>query len=266
MLSVVLLTGQVVRLCMDPGGVLAICCHSDGCVRMYDIQTGQLLYRAWGHAAQVAAATLSPDLSSLVSVGADGCIVVWQLPSSLIEQLQAAAAAVADAQEQAGCHMPSPQLLARQSVASPVPPSPAGTAANGGATTPSSQQGDGGLGSRATPGSCVSEGGMSSTMRRIQQGKPLVSADKLPRWARTPSVASTAVAHANGGGGVKQQQQPQPQRVSKWLAGRQPCESVGQGAATMSDPGAQVRRSLAGRGDLSTVTTCWHTALACLPA
>jgi WD40 repeat protein len=247
-----------VRLCMDPGGVLAICCHSDGCVRMYDIQTGQLLYRAWGHAAQVAAATLSPDLTSLVSVGGDGCIVVWQLPGSLIEQLQAATAAVAEAQEQAGCQMPSPQLLGRQCVGFPAPPSPAGTAAIGGTATPSSQQGDGGPGSRATPGSCVSEGGMSSTMRRIQQGKPLVSADKLPRWARSPSVASTAAAHASDGGvaagRITRQQQPQPQRVSKWLAGRQPCDPVGQGAATLSDPGAQVRRSLAASKDLSTVT------------
>lgn len=225
--------GQVMRLCMDPGGITAICCHSDGCIRMYDLETGHLRWRAWGHASHVAAAAVSPDLSRLVSVGGDGCVVVWKLPDSLVEQLQAAVAAVASAKEQAGS-LPSPQQPPKQQAASPA-------AAGSSTSTPQGASHDA-ASIWPTPGSCMSDGAFSSTVRRLQQGKPLVSADKLPRWARSPTAASTAAVqkHASEGGAGLRQPQQQQQRVSKWLIGRQGLGVDGQCTAALSDPGVQL--------------------------
>lgn len=226
--------GQVVRLCMDPGGVTAICCHSDGCIRMYDLETGHLRWRAWGHASHVAAAAVSPDLSRLVSVGGDSCVVVWKLPDSLVERLQAAVAAVTSAKEQAGS-LPSPQQPPKQQVASPA-------AAGSSTSTPQGASHDA-ASIWPTPGSCMSDGTFSSTVRRLQQGKPLVSADKLPRWAWSPTAASTAAVqqHASeGGASLCHPQQQQQQRVSKWLVGRQGIGADGQPTAAVSDPGAQL--------------------------
>lgn len=238
--------GQVVRLCMDPAGVLAICCHSDGCVRIYDLKTGQLAWRAWGHASYVAAAAFSSDLSQLVSVGGDGCIVVWQLPGSLTEQLQAALTEVAAAKEQEGCLPASTKAAPIQAGLTGAPAGAVGASTSRGAHTPQSS----GLkvaSTRTTPGSCVSDGGFGSTMKRIKLGKPLVSVERLPRWARSPSVASTAavVQHTSeGGAGVHVQQQQQ--RPSKWLLRQRQSDHSEQGAVALSDPGAQVRKEMLG--------------------
>jgi WD40 repeat protein len=251
--------GQVLRLCMDPGGVLAICCHSDGCVRMYDVKSGALMWWAWGHAAHVAAAALSPDLTQLLSVGGDGCIVVWKLPGSLVQQLQAAAGEVAAAKEQAGCFMPSPaQLPANRSLSdvSAASPGPAGTAAAtaGGLSTPQ-WAGSAGGADAVTPSSCSSDGGFSSILKRIQQGKPLVSVDKLPRWARPPSAASSSKGaaaaagrqhSASEGGAYPLQQQQQPQ--SRWLGRNQSAD--GNISSATSDPGTQVHQNLSMRSIL----------------
>lgn len=251
---------------MDPGGVLAICCHSDGCIRLYDLASGQLMWRAWGHASYVAAATVLPNLSQLVSVGGDGCVVVWELPDSLAAQLKAAAADVAAAAQQ---HGGSPLLLP------PSTDSTAGVRALRSASPPSA----GSAARVTTPSSCTSEGGMGSTLRRIRQGKPLVSTDKLPRWARS-SPTETA-QHSSDGGARKQRQQLQQQhlqRHSKWLSGRssqqEACEQDGQDAtriaaeASMSDPGTQVRA--ASHMHVTCVTNiallCWQLRQLCVPA
>jgi len=227
------------RMCMDPGGVMAICCHSDGCVRLYDLKSGLLMWRGWGHAAFVAAAAVLPCLSQLVSVGGDGCMVVWQLPDTLAAQLQAAAAQVAAVKQQEGS--------AAASIASPIA---AAAAVGSGACTPAPHQGTSGLDAAAasasiTPGSCTSDsGGMSSTLRRLKEGKPLVSADKLPRWARSPSCSNSSGQHSSdGGAGGQRLQGPLPGSKWRWppLAAAAGQTGVdGQAAAAMSDPGAQV--------------------------
>lgn len=237
--------GRVLRMCMDPGGVIAICCHSDGCVRLYDLKSGQLMWRGWGHASYVAAAAVLPCLSQLVSVGGDGCMVVWQLPDTLAAQLQAAAAQVAAVKQQEGSAAAS---SSSGFVASPIA---AAAAAGSGACTPAPHQGTSGLDAAAgsttiTPGSCTSDsGGMSSTLRRLKEGKPLVSADKLPRWARSPSCSNSSGQHSSdGGAGGQRLQGPLPGSKWRWplLAAAAGQTGVdGQTAAAMSDPGAQVR-------------------------
>ena len=89
--------GEPVKVSIDPGGITAITCHADGCVRLYHLATGQLLWRAWGHAEIVTAACVAPDLRHLVSVGGDGCMVVWRLPYALAQSMQQAATKIAAA-------------------------------------------------------------------------------------------------------------------------------------------------------------------------
>jgi hypothetical protein len=232
--------GQVVRLCMDPAGVLAICCHADGCVRIYDLKTGQLAWRAWGHASHVAAATVSPDLSQLVSVGGDGCIVVWHLPDSLTEQLRAAVAEVAAAKEE-GCLPASIQVARTQAGLTGTPAVPSHEASSSrGVCTPQSN-GLEAASTRTTPGSGVSDGSFGSTMKRIKQGRPLVSVERLPRWARSPLLASAAAVQQHSSEGGAGGSMVQQQRPSKWLMRQQQSDHGEQGAVSVSDPGTQVR-------------------------
>lgn len=226
--TVCVAAGEPLKLCIDPGGVMLICCHADGCLRLYSLATGQLMWRAWGHADMVASAAVSPDLTRLVSVGGDGCVIVWKLPEQLVTNIQTAVARVAAArmhlvgtQQQERMQEDRQQTAAETSkrlawgTSSPLANSPAATvpgkpegakptyAAAAGFSTPSAVSLTGGN----TPSS---DAGASSTLQRLRQGKPLVSTDKLPKWARSPASPSSPAS-------AKAQQQPS----GKWLGSRQ---------------------------------------------
>ncbi|WIA09056.1 hypothetical protein OEZ85_008470 [Tetradesmus obliquus] len=219
--------GEPIKLYIDPGGVVLICCHADGCLRLYHLATGQLLWRAWGHSEMVAAASLSSDLTKMVSVGGDGCVIVWKLPEQLVQEVQAAVRRVAAAklhldavgQQQQGQQVPghldgAPSARQMAWFASPAA---AGASSPGIAdSSPASNPG-----SSSTPlGTCPSsESGMASALLRVRQGKPLVSTDKLPKWARSPSSPiSGSASPAASGSGQAQQQQP---LFNRWFGGRQ---------------------------------------------
>lgn len=230
--------GEALQVSVDPGGLLAICCHSDGCLRLIDLQTGALRFRAWGHGSLVRAATVSQDCSRVVSVGADGCIITWRLPDSLAADMRAAAARVAVVRRQLGgepaAKKASPPKKAAKAAASPVasPGSPAGTPQQPSAS--SSQQ--------ATPSSAASEGELSATIQRVKQGKPLVSADKLPRWARSPTKQRSGSADGKAGAQQRAGASASPSpggRISRWLAGRR--ASLGKAHTA---PPEQVRASV----------------------
>lgn len=207
--------GEPTRLCIDPGGVVLICCHSDGCLRLYNLATGQLMWRAWGHADMVASAAVTPDLTRLVSVGGDGCVIVWKLPEQLVRDIQAAVHGVAAARVQffrshhskqqddkteGAADLRSEPASSKSAALSPLPCSQPGTsplqqvgkpsyaAAAGFATPPNVL-----LNSDKTSSS---DSAVSSTLLRLKQGRPLVSTDKLPKWARSPSLPSSPVSPA----------------------------------------------------------------------
>ncbi|KAK3271495.1 hypothetical protein CYMTET_20160 [Cymbomonas tetramitiformis] len=86
--------GEAIAVVIDPGGVVAVCAHTDRCVRMYSIATGELLGKAEGHAEVVTGMSLSADHTRLVTVSGDACIFVWRLPPHLVEKLRAASAEI----------------------------------------------------------------------------------------------------------------------------------------------------------------------------
>lgn len=221
--------GEPIKLYIDPGGVVLICCHADGCLRLYHLATGQLLWRAWGHSEMVAAASLSADLTQMVSVGGDGCVIVWKLPEQLVQEVQAAVARVSAAKkhletasQQHEAKQDSQHSTAdsgRQIAWSDTPAaadSPVREAGAALATPPAVS-----MNGSSSTGPGTSDSGISSTLLRVRQGKPLVSTDKLPKWARSPASGgplSPQAIKTQSGLGTEQQQQP---TFSRWHGGRQ---------------------------------------------
>jgi WD40 repeat protein len=52
---------------------------TDARVKLWDFETGALIINGLGHSASVASLHFSPDDRQLVSVGADGCVFVWNI-------------------------------------------------------------------------------------------------------------------------------------------------------------------------------------------
>jgi hypothetical protein len=92
--------GAPLKVSIDQGGITAITTHADGCVRLYHLQTGQLMWKAGGHGAAAEAACVTPDCRHMVTVAGDGCMMVWKLPQALASQMQQQVATLMSAQDQ----------------------------------------------------------------------------------------------------------------------------------------------------------------------
>ncbi|EFJ44958.1 hypothetical protein VOLCADRAFT_64141, partial [Volvox carteri f. nagariensis] len=84
-------TGEAVAVCMDASGHLAICSCADGSVAVYDVDAGVLLARGSGHSDVCTGAVLLEDHRGLVTVGGDGCALLWRLTPRLAQRMQEAA-------------------------------------------------------------------------------------------------------------------------------------------------------------------------------
>ena len=93
-------SGAPLRVSIDPGGITAMTTHADGCVRLYHLATGQLMWKAGGHGAAAEAACVTPDCRHLVTVAGDGCMMVWKLPQALATQMQQQMVAITSPHEQ----------------------------------------------------------------------------------------------------------------------------------------------------------------------
>ncbi|KXZ55391.1 hypothetical protein GPECTOR_3g517 [Gonium pectorale] len=84
--------GEAVSVLMDPTGSLAVCSCADGGVAVYDVDSGRLVARGSGHSEVCTGAALLEDHRGLVTVGGDGCALLWRLPAGLSRRMQEAAA------------------------------------------------------------------------------------------------------------------------------------------------------------------------------
>lgn len=109
---------------MDPGGVSLLCSHSDKSIRIFDVQSGELLAKGTGHSEVCTGLVLSPSCAQLISVSGDSCMFVWQLPGDLTRAIRRKAAAFArpSAPPLPPSLMPLPPDTS--SSAPPLPPSP----------------------------------------------------------------------------------------------------------------------------------------------
>ncbi len=71
--------GNTLAATFSPDGQLMATCDTDCRVRLWNVQTGQLLVICDGHTNWVRAVTFSPDGQVLASCGADGMIKLWEV-------------------------------------------------------------------------------------------------------------------------------------------------------------------------------------------
>lgn len=156
--------GEPGRVILDPSGTFVATACSDGVIRMYRLADGQLMAKAAGHGDMATSALITADCRVLVSLGGDGCTCVWQIPAALRETMQVALAQQEADQKSRECDE-EPQPPPLESIdKSPEQRIRAAWPTHHWQT-------------------------MSSTILRVQQGKPMVSAEKLPKWARVPALA-----------------------------------------------------------------------------
>jgi WD40 repeat protein len=212
-----------VRVSIDPGGVVAAASHADGSVRLTHVETGRVLWKAWGHGEMAAAAHVSPDLARLISVSGDGCMFIWRLPEALSEEIKAAAARVAAVRAPGAAAIatpasearprPAPRLTGARATCEAAGPADlsaarrtllgldAGDAEPGAGSSAAAErtpeavrfssagsQTDPDLTgvSASTPGSAppsAGPGSVGQTIKRVKAGRPLVPKALLPRWA-----------------------------------------------------------------------------------
>src|SRR5262249_46682617 len=71
---------KIEALAWSPDGLHLASASDDGTVRIWDAQTGALLYRYTGHHGPVSALAWSPDGHWIASGGADATVQVWDAP------------------------------------------------------------------------------------------------------------------------------------------------------------------------------------------
>ncbi|KAK2657454.1 hypothetical protein Ddye_010506 [Dipteronia dyeriana] len=79
--------GDPIKVTMDPSGTYLVCSYSNKSICLYDFISGQMITQAMGHGEVVTGVIFLPDCKHIVSVGGDGCIFVWKLPTRLASRM-----------------------------------------------------------------------------------------------------------------------------------------------------------------------------------
>ncbi|XP_020977016.1 mitogen-activated protein kinase-binding protein 1 isoform X3 [Arachis ipaensis] len=79
--------GEPIKVIMDPSCTYVVCSFSNKSICIYDLNTGEIVAKAIGHAEIVTGVIFLPDCKRIVSVDGDGCIFVWKLPAPLSSKI-----------------------------------------------------------------------------------------------------------------------------------------------------------------------------------
>jgi len=63
-------------------------CAFDRTISIFDFFSGELVTQVSGHSELITGLKFSPDGRLLVSIGGDGCIMVWRIADSLVKAMQ----------------------------------------------------------------------------------------------------------------------------------------------------------------------------------
>ena len=74
---------ELYKIKLDSTGTYAAACSFDKQIRIYDFLSGTCVARFSGHSELVTGLAFTADCRRLVTVGGDGCIFVWRLPSAM---------------------------------------------------------------------------------------------------------------------------------------------------------------------------------------
>ena len=80
--------GEVNCLAMQSEGLYFGSGGDDKLIRVWKYNEGLCYYVGEGHAGSVVRMAISPDQKTLVSVGAEGSILIWQIPKEIVEAKQ----------------------------------------------------------------------------------------------------------------------------------------------------------------------------------
>jgi WD40 repeat protein len=79
---------ELYKIKLDATGTYAATCSFDKQVRIYDFISGSCVARFSGHSELVTGVAFTADCRRLISVGGDGCIFVWRLPSAMTRAMR----------------------------------------------------------------------------------------------------------------------------------------------------------------------------------
>ena len=79
---------ELYKIKLDATGTYAATCSFDKQVRIYDFLSGSCVARFSGHSELVTGVAFTADCRRLISVGGDGCIFVWRLPSAMTRAMR----------------------------------------------------------------------------------------------------------------------------------------------------------------------------------
>ncbi|RKP08630.1 hypothetical protein THASP1DRAFT_29578 [Thamnocephalis sphaerospora] len=83
--------GILLRVALDPSGSYAVSAGSDKRVRLHDLGTGATLACMGGHSELVTGVRFTRDCTRIVSTSGDGCVFVWRIARSIVEQMRSRA-------------------------------------------------------------------------------------------------------------------------------------------------------------------------------
>lgn len=69
-------------------GMFVAVCGFDRTIRILDFFSGDQVGQVPGHSELITAVKFSPDGQTLISIGGDGCILVWRLPNEIVSAIQ----------------------------------------------------------------------------------------------------------------------------------------------------------------------------------
>lgn len=79
---------QINSICTDRDGELIVTAGDDKLVKLWGYDFGACVAVGMGHSGSVQGAMVTPDKSKIVSVGAEGAIMIWDLPAIDLEALK----------------------------------------------------------------------------------------------------------------------------------------------------------------------------------
>ncbi len=65
-----------------------VTCAMDRKIRIFDFFSGDIISEVYGHSDAITGVKFSPDGRHIISIGGDGCILVWKVPPTLIAAMQ----------------------------------------------------------------------------------------------------------------------------------------------------------------------------------
>ncbi|CAM9185089.1 unnamed protein product, partial [Ectocarpus fasciculatus] len=80
--------GELYRSDIDPSGMYIVTCALDRKIRIFDFFSGDVIAEVYGHSDAITGVKFSPDGRYILSIGGDGCILVWKVPPTLVAAMQ----------------------------------------------------------------------------------------------------------------------------------------------------------------------------------